>query len=136
MKRIHRVPLSRQALETLAELRQITGRRRHVLASPRNHGRPVAGNQFNYALREIGVTDHVAHGFRAMFSTLANESGLWPTDVIELCLSHVERNKVRAAYNRSMHWPERVRLMAWFADYLDDLRSRGEVVTLPAAVRS
>ncbi len=40
------------------------------------------------------------HGFRAVFSTIANESG-FDGDVIEKALAHEERNKVRAAYHRS-----------------------------------
>jgi integrase len=72
----------------------------------------------------------VAHGFRAMFSTLANENGQ-SSDVIELCLAHLERNKVRRAYNRAARWPERVALMQWWADHLDELRDRGKVLELP-----
>jgi integrase len=130
MRRAHRVPLSRQALEVLAELRQITGYQKHLLASPRKHGKSIAANQFNYALREMGFTsnEHVAHGFRAMASTILNESGKWPVDVVELQLAHVERNKVRRAYNRAERWSERVELMQWYADRIDELRARGNVV--------
>jgi integrase len=133
MRRAHHVPLSRQTLEVLSELRKVTGHRKLLLASPRKRGKSVAANQFNYALREMGFTsnDHVAHGFRAMASTILNESGRWPVDVIELQLAHVERNKVRRAYNRAERWPERVALMQWWADHLDGLRERGEVVPLP-----
>jgi integrase len=133
MRRAHRVPLSRQALEVLAELRQITGHQKHLLASPRRHGKSIAANQFNYALREMGFTsnEHVAHGFRAMASTILNESGKWPVDVVELQLAHVERNKVRRVYNRAERWAERVALMQWWADHLDGLRERGEVAPLP-----
>lgn len=34
-----------------------------------------------------------AHGFRASFSTLANESGLWNPDAIERDLAHVKKTK-------------------------------------------
>ena len=54
-----------------------------------------------------------AHGFRATFSTLANESGLWNPDAIERALAHVDGNKVRAAYARGEFWEERVRLADW-----------------------
>jgi hypothetical protein len=59
-----------------------------------------------------------AHGFRALFSTVANECG-WNPDVIERQLAHKEANEVRAAYHRSAYMEERVRLMQWWADYLD-----------------
>jgi integrase len=61
------------------------------------------------------------HGFRACASTILNEQG-WRSDVIERQLAHVERNKVRAAYNRSEYLPERRKMMQAWADYLDALR--------------
>jgi integrase len=138
MRRPHRVPLSKQAIETLDELRKITGGKRYLLASPRRHGHPIAPNQYNYALRDLGYTngEHVAHGFRSSASTILNESGLWDVDWIEFQLAHVERSKVRGVYNRAKYWPGRVRMMQWLADHYDDLRSRGEVVALPVAARS
>jgi integrase len=137
MRTAHRVPLSRQALAVLDELRAITGSKPHLLSSPRKRGQPVAPNQYNYALRDMGFAKDqmVAHGFRAMFSTLSNDNGQ-SSDVIELCLAHLERNKVRRAYNRSERWPERVALMQWWADHLDGLRERGTVVTLPSKKKS
>jgi len=45
-----------------------------------------------------------AHGFRAMASTLLNESGLWHPDAIERALAHGEKDRVRAAYHRGAHW--------------------------------
>ena len=37
-----------------------------------------------------------AHGFRAMASTLLNESGKWHPDAIERALAHGDSDKVRA----------------------------------------
>ncbi|WP_406622740.1 tyrosine-type recombinase/integrase [Acidovorax sp. SDU_ACID1] len=67
-----------------------------------------------------------AHGFRALFSTVANEAG-WNPDVIERQLAHMERNKIRAAYHCSTYMDERARLMQWWADHLDG-RKAGNVV--------
>jgi len=64
------------------------------------------------------------HGFRASASTLLNESGKWSEDAIERQLAHIDRNAVRRAYARGAFWEERVRMMAWWANYLDELRSR------------
>jgi hypothetical protein len=69
-----------------------------------------------------------SHGFRAMASTLLNESGLWHPDAIERALAHGEKDRVRAAYHRGAHWAERVRMAQWWSDYLDQLRVGGEVV--------
>ena len=69
-----------------------------------------------------------AHGFRSMASTLLNEQG-FPPDVIELQLAHVERNKVRAAYNKAQRLAERRVMMQAWADFLDQLRNRRMVET-------
>ena len=60
---------------------------------------------------------------RALFSTVANESGKNP-DVIERQLAHRESNKVRAAYHRSTYLADRAKLMQWWADYLDGCRQQ------------
>ena len=67
----------------------------------RSDRRPIS----DAALRRLGYgkDDATAHGFRATFSTLANESGLWNPDAIERALAHVEGNSVRRAYARGEH---------------------------------
>jgi integrase len=86
----------------------------------------------NAALRRLGYAQNeaTAHGFRATASTLLNESGIWSADAIERQLAHVEGNNVRRAYARGEHWDERVRLMAWWADRLDQLKSVGTVLSM------
>jgi len=131
MRTPHRVPLSKQALAVLVELRKITGNSRYLFESMKP-GVPIGTNQLGRLLNELGFSnDQVTpHGFRATASTILNESCRFSPDVIELQLAHQERNKVRAAYNRAQRWPERVELMQWYANYLDQLRARGEVVKL------
>lgn len=51
-------------------------------------------------------------------SSTLNEHG-WPVDAIERQLAHVERNKVRAAYNRAEYLDTRKKLMCWWANWLD-----------------
>ncbi len=80
----------------------------------------------NSALRRMGVhqNEHTAHGFRASASSILNESGLFQPDVIEAQLAHVEGSKVRRVYNRATYWSERVKLMQWWADLLDEERTQ------------
>ena len=122
MKRRHIVPLSTQARAILDELRPITGASKWLFPSPRNDGRCMSDNGVRSALRAMGFTKEqiTPHGFRAMFSTIANEHGI-NRDVIERQLAHVEGNTVRGAYNHAEYLPERVRLMQWWSDYLDSL---------------
>lgn len=124
MRRDHNVPLPEQAVALLDELRRITGNGEYLFPSLRSYHRPISENTLNAALRRMGYSgdEMTAHGFRASFSTLANESGLWNPDAIESALAHVERNEVRKAYNRGLYWDERVRLADWWATLLDDLR--------------
>ena len=121
MSREHRVPLSSQALTVLYELKEITGKCAFVLPSPQNVKKPISENVFNLTLRRLGFgsDEMTSHGFRATASTLLNESGKWAEDAIERQLAHIDKNGVRRAYARGTFWDERVRMMQWWADYLD-----------------
>ena len=87
----------------------------------------MSENTINAALRRLRYSgdDQTGHGFRSMTSTLLNEQG-FPPDVIELQLAHVERNKVRAAYNKAQRLAERRTMMQAWADYLDGLRNASD----------
>jgi integrase len=87
----------------------------------------MSESTLNAALRRLGysVDQATAHGFRATASTLLNETGLWSADAIERELAHVEANDVRRAYARGAHWDERVKMMDWWANYLDQLKTAG-----------
>lgn len=124
MRRAHKSPLSRQAIEILFELRETIGGQL-VLPSLRSMEKPMSDNAMNAALRRMGYAkDEVtSHGFRATAATLLNESGKWHPDAIERQLAHVEENEVRRAYTRGEHWDQRVEMMQWWADYLDTLKS-------------
>jgi hypothetical protein len=54
----------------------------------------------------------------------------WPPEIIELQLAHRQRNQVAAAYNRSARINERTKMMQQWADYLDNLRTGGNVVAI------
>ena len=127
LRRPHTIPLPGQALHHLKDLRQLTGWGQYLFPSVRSSKRTMSENTLNAALRRMGYgkDEMSAHGFRAMFSTLGNESGLWHPDAIERSLAHVEKNDVRRAYARGQHWDERVKLAQWWADTLDHLKQTG-----------
>jgi integrase len=124
----HIVPLCRQAVAILGELKPLTGFGDFVFPSLLTLTRPMSNNTVNSALRRLGYTsdEMTGHGFRSMASTLLNEQG-FPPDVIELQLAHAERNKVRAAYNKAQRLAERRKMMQAWADYLDGLRAGASV---------
>jgi integrase len=127
----HIVPLAKQAVVLLRELKGLTGRGRYVFPSLRSGSRPMSDNTVNAALRRLGYTsdEMTGHGFRSLASTCLNEQGYHP-DLIELQLAHAERNQVRAAYNKAQRLPERRRMMEAWADYLDGLRAGANVVPI------
>jgi len=119
MREKHIVPLSKQALTLLEELRPITGRCALLFPAMTDHARPMSENTLSYAMGRMGYQGIATpHGFRALASTVLNEEGFDP-DVIERQLAHAERNKVRAAYHRAEYLDERRKMMQWYADFLD-----------------
>lgn len=129
MRQEHRIPLSSQALELLQSMQALSGGRELVFPSPFYPSKPLSENTFNSAMARMGYKNlATAHGFRALFSTVANETG-WRPDVIERQLAHKERNEVRAAYHRSTYMAERTKLLQWWADYLEGCKS-GKVLHL------
>lgn len=117
MRREFQIPLSEAAIEVLQDQKKISGNDRYVFTG-RQKDSCISENTLNQAIKSLGVTDHVPHGWRSSFSTIANESGLFRREVIELSIAHEKENKVEAAYNRSQLWPERVKLMDWWAEFL------------------
>lgn len=143
MRREHRVPLPRQALAVLNELRPISGSGKLVLPGYGVSGgegrkieqRPISENTLNGALRRMGFAqdEMSSHGFRAAASTLLNESGKFSADAIERALAHQDPDAVRRAYARGEHWQERVTMAQWWADQLDAWRDGAKVIPLARA---
>lgn len=125
MRQPHLVPLSKQSLEILDRAQPLTGGQNYVFSSLHTGLRPMSENTINVALRRMGYSgsEMTAHGFRAMASTLLNESGLWSADAIERALAHDNSSSVRGTYHRGTHWAERVEMAQWWSDYLDELRA-------------
>lgn len=126
MKDAHIVPLSTQAITLLRDIYPLTGSGQYVFAS--NQGKSsephISRESIGAALRRMGYQgQHTAHGFRTTASTLLHEQG-FNSDMIERQLSHAERNRIKAAYNRAQHLPERRKMMQSWADYLDSLKSQ------------
>jgi integrase len=133
MRRVHRVPLSRQALRIIRELQAISGGGRWLFPSVRTVVRPISENTLNAALRRLGYGPEqmTTHGFRTMASTRLNEIGRWHPDAIERQLAHQEADDVRRAYiHAAEYWSERVKMMQAWADYLDEIREGGKVLPL------
>lgn len=135
-RREHVVPLSRQATAILQQVRALSGDGRYVFPAQGKRDRPMSENTATAALRRMGFAadEMTAHGFRAMASTLLNESGKWHPDAIERALAHRDGDQVRAAYHRGAHWEERVQMAQWWSDHLDTLRNGAAILPFRAGV--
>ncbi|MBD5417819.1 MAG: integrase arm-type DNA-binding domain-containing protein [Desulfovibrio sp.] len=125
MRRTHIVPLSRQALTILKELKKFSGEGQYLFPSTRTETRPISDATMLNALRRMGYQKHEmsVHGFRSIASTLLNEL-CYNRDWIERQLAHGDSNGVRAAYNYAEYLPERKRMMQEWSDFLDSLRDK------------
>jgi integrase len=131
----HTLPLSNQAIELLKQAKALNVGDPYVFPSLRTPREPMSENTINAALRRLGFSgdEMTAHGFRAMASTLLNESGKWHPDAIERALAHKDSDSVRAAYHRGAHWGERVQMAQWWSDHLDVLRNGAQIFPLRTA---
>ena len=121
MGREHLIPLSRQSLELIKKVKEISQGEHYVFHQVNNPKKAMSENTMLYAMYRMGYRDKATvHGFRATASTYLNEKGYNP-DVIESLLAHQDRNRVRAAYNRAEYLDERREVLQWWADYLDSL---------------
>ncbi len=126
MNDAHLVPLSDQAITVLKEIEPITGQYELVFPSEKDRTQSMSNGTLRLAMFRMGYDGKTTgksratpHGFRANASSIMNEKGFNP-DAIERQLSHVERNKVRAAYmHHAQFLDERREMMQWWADWLD-----------------
>ena len=95
----------------------------------------MSSNTMLYALYRMGYHGRATtHGFRAVASTILNESNHFNRDWIERQLAHVERNEVRRAYNAAEWMPDRRRMMQWWADHITALTlESGKIIPLSRA---
>jgi len=129
MKQAHIVPLSRQALAILDELkdfsRNFPGQEHYLFSSGTNDSGYLHPVSFVRALRRLGYSgdEMTFHGFRSMASTVLHEQG-YNSDWIERQLAHTERNVTRASYNYAQYLPERRKMMQEWANYLTGLKEK------------
>jgi integrase len=125
------VPLAHQAVTILKDMEPLTGDLEYVFVSGHGKGKPLSENTTTAALRRFinpatgepfGTGYMTSHGFRHMASTLLNEMG-YDSDVIELQLAHINKDRIRATYNKAQLMDRRIKMMQEWANYLDELRN-------------
>lgn len=119
-KRPHSVPLTNQVCALLEVVKPISGRSEFVFPADRDPKKPTNSETANMALKRMGFKGRlVAHGLRALASTTLNEQG-FDADVIEMALAHIDKNQVRAAYNRAKYIERRRKLMQWWSNHIEE----------------
>jgi integrase len=117
------LPLTPQAIKILEDIYPYTKDATYVFCSPLSATRPLSDVTLSKALKRLDFgSEIVPHGFRAMFSTLAYESGKFRGEVIEAILSHKDRNEVRRAYNRANYEEEKRELLMWWSAFLEGVK--------------
>ena len=125
-----KVPLASQAKAILLETRKLTDKYQYVFVTSHGHRKPLSENTTTVALKRLtnpttgkpyGTGFMTSHGFRHTASTFLNEMG-YSADAIELQLAHVNKDRIRATYNKAQLIDERIKMMQAWADYLDKLR--------------
>ena len=132
MRKPHEVPLPRQAIVVLEDLKAVSGHCRLVFPGLRTADRPISENTMNAALRRLGFAkeEMSSHGYRATASTLLNQCKKWSPDAVERAQARKDIDPMRGTYNRGRYWQERVEMAQWWADHLDTLRTGAEIASM------
>ena len=115
----HAVPLTPQVLTLLEYLKTVSGHREFIFPSDTNPRTHLSRETLGAAFRRMGLQGkQTAHGLRALASTSLNAQG-FDSDIIEAALAHVDKNQVRAAYNRSDYLERRRKMMCWWSEHIE-----------------
>lgn len=130
----HVVPLPKQALALLEDIKPITGQGQLVFPGERNHDRPISDNTIRSALYSLGFgEEQKPHAFRATARTmLVDQLGLDPL-MIEANLAHGARDRLGRSYNRTQYLKPRFEMAQQWADYLDKLADGADVIEFKRA---
>ena len=122
------VPLSQSVLDKILSIKDFAYPSPYMFPSEISKNKSIAENTLNYGLKRLGFGElMVYHGFRSSASTFLYENKNkhnQDSEVIELCLDHRERNKVKAVYNRSLRLEDRRALMQWWSDFIEELKKQ------------
>lgn len=134
--RPHRVPLPEQAISLLERMKPISGHRPYVFPGYRNPLHHINEQTANSALRRLGYGGRlVAHGLRSLGSTTLNEQGFNP-DAIEAALAHADDNEIRRAYNRSDYFEQRIIVMKWWSEHIEQASQGSFMIAGTRALRA
>lgn len=134
MRKDHMVPLSKQAIAILKQLKELNRHRTYVFVGQHNPKTHMSNNTILMALDRMGYRGiHTGHGFRALAMSTIKEKLGYRHEVIDRQLAHAHRNQIDAAYDRSKFLDERKKMMQEWADYLDAVATGGKIIQFKTA---
>lgn len=120
MKLPHIVPLSKQAITILKELKLMNGQWNFIFPNPYTPVKCMSENGILNVIYRMGYKGRTCgHGFRHTASTILNERG-FNRDHVEMQMAHTQ-GKIRGTYNHAEYLPKRRIMLQWWSDYLDSL---------------
>lgn len=122
MGKNHRVFLSRQAVDILRRVHELTGHGQYVFPSIFRGSVPMGDVTLNHFFKrmDFGVSEFSPHGTRGTAATLLREHG-FGRDVVELLLAHSEKNATVAAYSHMELATDRKRALQFLADRIEQI---------------
>ncbi|AUX86936.1 integrase [Acinetobacter sp. ACNIH2] len=117
----HAVPLSKQAVQLIKELETYRTESNLLFPSRESLIKPISDNTFNQALNRLGYKGRQnPHGFRHIASTELNNKYSDKEQVVEATLAHLKTG-VKGVYDKGAHFEERIGMMQWWSDYVDEI---------------
>lgn len=125
----HLVPLPTQAIKLLEELNPYIGTSPFVFRGERQASRPISDNSVRAALYSLGFGKTQSwHGFRASGRTMLAEQLNANVDHLEAQLAHAVRDANGNSYNRAIFIKQRREIIQRWADYIDEIKNKHEVI--------
>lgn len=126
----HIVFLSHQSIALFKELQALAGGSALVMPGRGSLTKPFAHNAINTALKTAlqgqEIPAFTVHDLRRTASTLLHENG-WSSDVVEKAMNHTIGG-VRGVYNRAEYAPQRRDMLQFWADFIEQLMTTGQVI--------
>ncbi|HDR0673423.1 TPA: site-specific integrase [Pasteurella multocida] len=115
----HKIPISDDVLKILFEQKRLNSE--YIFPSKLINKTHIHLSSPIILLYDLGYKyKQTLHGFRHIFSTLSNESGLWNSEIIEKQLSHMTIG-IKGVYDKSQNIEQRAKMMSWYCTYINEI---------------
>ena len=120
MREPHMVPLSRQAIAILEELKELNGKREYVFPGIPRPRKPMSKGTILVALKRMGFSKRMTgHGFRSLALGILKEKLGFSHEIADRQLAHSPQNTTDRAYDRAKFLLQHTEMMQQYADFID-----------------